>query len=183
MGGLITMTLAAQHIDLVAAAVINDIGPVLSEKGLARIAGYAGKTAPLADWNEAAGHVKDINLCAFPDNRDEEWGKWARRAFEQDDKGRLRPRYDPNIAIALQTGKLRTTSLAGRMAFRRLAKKRPVLLVRGELSDLLEARQADWMRRAAPGMQYVEVPKVGHAPMLTEPAALEAIVQFLATVP
>jgi pimeloyl-ACP methyl ester carboxylesterase len=183
MGGLITMTLAAQHIDLIAAAVINDIGPVLSEKGLARIAGYAGKTAPLADWNEAAGHVKDINLCAFPDNRDEEWGKWARRAFEQDDEGRLRPRYDPNIAIALQTGKLRSTSLAGRMAFRRLAKKRPVLLVRGELSDLLEARQADWMRRAAPGMQYVEVPKVGHAPMLTEPAALEAIVQFLATVP
>jgi pimeloyl-ACP methyl ester carboxylesterase len=183
MGGLITMTLAAQHIDLIAAAVINDIGPVLSEKGLARIAGYAGKTAPLADWNEAAGHVKDINLCAFPDNRDEEWGKWARRAFEQDDEGRLRPRYDPNIAIALQTGKLRTTSLAGRMAFRRLAKKRPVLLVRGELSDLLEVRQAGWMRRAAPGMQYVEVPKVGHAPMLTEPAALEAIVQFLATVP
>jgi pimeloyl-ACP methyl ester carboxylesterase len=183
MGGLITMTLAAQHIDLIAAAVINDIGPVLSEKGLARIAGYAGKTAPLADWNEAAGHVKDINLCAFPDNPDEEWGKWARRAFEQDDEGRLRPRYDPNIAIALQTGKLRSTSLAGRMAFRRLAKKRPVLLVRGELSDLLEARQADWMRRAAPGMQYVEVPKVGHAPMLTEPAALAAIVQFLATVP
>jgi pimeloyl-ACP methyl ester carboxylesterase len=183
MGGLITMTLAAQHIDLIAAAIINDIGPVLSEKGLARIAGYAGKTAPLADWNEAAGHVKDINLCAFPDNLDEEWGKWARRAFEQDDEGRLRPRYDPNIAIALQTGKLRTTSLAGRMAFRRLAKKRPVLLVRGELSDLLEARQADWMRRAAPAMQYVEVPKVGHAPMLTEPAALEAIVQFLATVP
>jgi pimeloyl-ACP methyl ester carboxylesterase len=183
MGGLITMTLAAQHIELIAAAVLNDIGPVLSEKGLARIAGYAGKTAPLASWNDAAGYVKDINLCAFPDNSEEEWGKWARRAFEQDAEGRLAPRYDPNIAIALQTGKLRATSLAGRMAFRRLARKRPVLLVRGELSDLLEPRQADWMRRAAPGMQYVEVPQIGHAPMLTEPAALEAIVRFLATVP
>jgi pimeloyl-ACP methyl ester carboxylesterase len=183
MGGLITMTLAAQHIELVAAAIINDIGPVLSEKGLARIAGYAGKTASLASWEDAAGYVKDINLCAFPDNLDEEWGKWARRAFEQDAEGRLCPRYDPNIAIAMQTGKLRTTSLAGRMAFRRLARKRPVLLVRGELSDLLEVRQADWMRRAATNMEYVEVPKVGHAPMLTEPAALEAIVAFLATVP
>jgi pimeloyl-ACP methyl ester carboxylesterase len=39
------------------------------------------------------------------------------------------------------------------------------------------------MRRAAPAMEYVEVPKVGHAPMLTEPAALEAIAHFLATVP
>jgi pimeloyl-ACP methyl ester carboxylesterase len=183
MGGLITMTLAVQHIDLVAAAVINDIGPVLSEKGLARIAGYAGKTASLGSWNDAAGYVKDINLCAFPDNSEQEWDKWARRAFEQDAEGRLAPRYDPNIAIALQTGKLRPTSLAARMAFKRLAKKRPTLLVRGELSDLLEARQAEWMRRAAPGMQYVEVPKVGHAPMLTEPAALEAIAHFLATVP
>jgi pimeloyl-ACP methyl ester carboxylesterase len=183
MGGLITMTLAAQHIDLVAGAVLNDIGPVLSEKGLARIAGYAGKAVALGSWEDAAGFVKDINQCAFPDNSDAEWGKWARRAFEKDDAGRLAPRYDPNIAIAIQTGKLRPTSLAARMAFRRLARKRPVLLVRGELSDLVEARQADWMRRAAPGMQYVEVPKVGHAPMLTEPAALEAIAHFLATVP
>jgi pimeloyl-ACP methyl ester carboxylesterase len=183
MGGLITMTLAAQHGDMVAAAVLNDIGPVLSEKGLARIAGYAGKAVALGSWEDAAGFIKDINQCAFPDNSDAEWGKWARRAFEQIEPGQLAPRYDPNIAIALQTGKLRPTSLAARMAFRRLAKKRPVLLVRGELSDLLEARQADWMRRAAPGMQYVEVPKVGHAPMLTEPAALEAIAQFLATVP
>lgn len=183
MGGLITMALAARDIDLIAAAIINDIGPVLSEKGLARIAGYTGKTASLESWDDAACYVKDINLCAFPDNSDAEWDKWARRAFEQDGEGRLAPRYDPNIAIALQTGKLRPTSLAGRMAFRRLARKRPVLLVRGELSDLLEQRQSDWMRRAAPGMQYVEVPKVGHAPMLTEPAALEAIARFLATVP
>jgi pimeloyl-ACP methyl ester carboxylesterase len=183
MGGLITMTLAAQHIDLVAAAVLNDIGPVLSEKGLARIAGYAGKGVALQSWDAAAGFIKDINLCAFPDNSDEDWGKWARRAFEQDGDGRLCPRYDPNIAIAMQTGKLRTTSLAARMAFRRLARKRPLLLVRGELSDLLESRQADWMRRVAPGMQYAEVPKVGHAPMLTEPAALQAIAHFLATVP
>jgi pimeloyl-ACP methyl ester carboxylesterase len=183
MGGLITMTLAAQHIELVAAAVLNDIGPVLSEKGLARIAGYAGKAVALGSWDDAAGFVKDINLCAFPANTDADWNKWARRAFEQDDEGRLCPRYDPNIAIALQTGKLRPTSLAARMAFRRLARKRPVLLVRGELSDLVETRQADWMRRAAPNMQYVEVPQVGHAPMLTEPAALEAIAHFLATVP
>lgn len=183
MGGLITMTLAAQHIDLVAAAVLNDIGPVLSEKGLARIAGYAGKRVALQSWDDAAGFVKDINLCAFPGNSEEEWSKWAHRAFEQDGEGRLCPRYDPNIAIALQTGKLRPTSLAARMAFRRLARKRPTLLVRGALSDLLETRQSDWMRRAAPGMQYVEVPEVGHAPMLTEPAALEAITRFLATVP
>jgi pimeloyl-ACP methyl ester carboxylesterase len=183
MGGLITMTLAARDIGRVAAAVLNDIGPVISEKGLARIAGYAGKRVHPASWHEAACHVKDINRCAFPDNTDSEWDKWARRAFDQDADGRLTPRYDPNIAMSLQNGKLRSTSLTSRMAFRQLTRQRPTLLVRGALSDLVEERQAKWMRRAAPGMAYVEVPNVGHAPMLTEPAAFDAIARFLATLP
>jgi pimeloyl-ACP methyl ester carboxylesterase len=182
MGGLITMTLAARNIDLVAAAILNDIGPVISPKGLARIAGYTGKTASLQSWDEAASYVKDINHCAFPANTDDEWQKWARRAFEQDNEGRLCPRYDPNIAVALKTGKLRPTSLMARMAFRRLAKKRPTLLIRGGISDLVEEHQAAWMRKAAPDLQYTEVPNVGHAPMLTEPEALSAIRSFLAQV-
>jgi pimeloyl-ACP methyl ester carboxylesterase len=182
MGGLITMTVAARNLDLVAAAVLNDIGPVISPKGLARIAGYTGKSAALSSWTEAAGYVKDINACAFPDNSDDEWLKWARRAFDESDDGKLAARYDPNIAIALQTGKLRPTSLAARMAFKRLARKRPTLLVRGALSDLVEDHQAAWMRKAAPEMQYAEVPNVGHAPMLTEPEAMAAIRTFLGQV-
>ena len=183
MGGLITMNVAVRNIDLVAAAVLNDIGPVISEKGLARIAGYTGRTAVVDSWEDAACHVRDINACAFPGNRDADWDEWARRAFAPNAAGRLALRYDPNIAIALQTGKLRPTSLSLRLAFRKLARERPVLLVRGALSDLLEERQAAWMRRAAPSMTYVEVPNVGHAPMLTEPAALDAILRFLANVP
>jgi pimeloyl-ACP methyl ester carboxylesterase len=182
MGGLITMTLAARNIERIAAAVLNDIGPVISEKGLARIAGYAGKRAHPASWSEAAAYMRDINRCAFPHNPDTEWDKWARRAFEPDGDGRLKPRYDPNIAISLQNGKLRPTSPGLRKAFRTLTSQRPTLLVRGALSDLVEPRQAAWMRRMAPSMQYVEVAEVGHAPMLTEPAAFDAIVHFLASV-
>jgi pimeloyl-ACP methyl ester carboxylesterase len=183
MGGMITMTLAVRHIELIAGAVLNDVGPVLSVKGLARIAGYAGRCNTLASWDDAAAYLKDINACAFPDAPDEEWGKWARRAFEQDASGKFALRYDPRIAIALQTGKLRPTSMAGRLAFKRLAHKRPTLLVRGALSDLVEPEQAAWMRRAAPAMQYTEVPNIGHAPMLTEPEALDAIREFLNRLP
>lgn len=182
MGGLITMTVAARNLDLVAGAILNDIGPVISPKGLARIAGYTGKAVSPATWDEAADIVRDINLCAFPANSNDEWLKWAHRAFEPGAEGRLAARYDPNIAIALQTGKLRPTSLAARLAFKRLARRRPTLLVRGALSDLVEEHQAAWMRKAAPEMQYVEVPDVGHAPMLTEPEALAAICTFLSQV-
>ena len=183
MGGLITLTLAGRNIERIAAAVLNDIGPVISHKGLARIAAYVGRHSAPASWQEAAAAIRDINACAFPANGDAEWDKWARRAFAPDAAGRLAPRYDPGIAKAMQTGRLKTSSPALRKGFRCLASECPVLLVRGELSDLLEPRQSGWMRREAPGMRYAEVPGVGHAPMLTEPAALDAIVRFLADVP
>lgn len=183
MGGLITMTLAVQHLDLVAAVVLNDIGPVMSRAGLERIAGYAGRGSHVGTWEEAADYVKNINQTAFPDNLDEEWDKWARRAFAENPEGGLMLRYDPHIGAALRDGQLRSTSMMARLAFKRMARQRPTLLIRGTLSDLVEENQAHYMRRAAPGMQYAEVPGVGHAPMLTEPAAQDALQRFLAQVP
>ncbi|MFN5615239.1 MAG: alpha/beta fold hydrolase, partial [Brevundimonas sp.] len=50
-------------------------------------------------------------------------------------------------------------------------------------SDLLSADIAARMRRAAPQMGYVEVPGVGHAPMLDEPEARAALFAFLADLP
>lgn len=182
MGGLITMTLALRRLKLIAAAVLNDVGPVISQKGLARIAGYAGKGCTPGSWEEAACYMRDINQPAFPDNDMGEWNKWAHRAFAENDQGQLVLRYDPNIAMPLKTGKLRSSSWIGRMAFRRLARNRPTLLVRGALSDLVEDEQAIYMRRAAPAMQYAVIPGVGHAPMLTEPPAREAIARFLSQV-
>lgn len=182
MGGLITMTLALKRLKLIAAAVLNDVGPIISEKGLARIAGYAGKGCELSSWEQAAQYIRNINEPAFPANDMAEWDKWARRAFIENDQGRLVLRYDPNIALPMQSGKLKPTSWIGRMAFRRLARNRPTLLVRGALSDLVEEEQAGYMRRTAPDMQYAVVPNVGHAPMLTEPPARDAIAQFLSHV-
>ena len=182
MGGIITMTLALRRLKLIAAAVLNDIGPVISEKGLSRIAGYAGKGCQLDSWDEAAQYIKNINEPAFPANDMAEWDKWARRAFAENEQGQLVLRYDPNIAVPIRSGKLKPTSWIGRVAFRRLARNRPTLLVRGALSDVVEDEQAGYMRRTAPAMQYAVVPGVGHAPMLTEPPAREAIEQFLSQV-
>lgn len=182
MGGIITMTLALRRLSLIAAAILNDVGPVLSQTGLSRIGAYAGKGQPLASWTAATEYIKSINQVAFPDNSMEEWGKWARRAFTENAQGQLLLRYDPNIALPLQNGKLKAHSLIARLAFRRLARQRPSLLIRGALSDLIEPEQAHAMRAAAPAMQYAEVPGVGHAPMLMEVVAMEAIRQFLAQV-
>jgi pimeloyl-ACP methyl ester carboxylesterase len=182
MGGLITMTLALRRLRLVAAAVLNDIGPSLSPRGLQRIAHYTGKGGPVANWREAADYMRSINALAFPDNTDRDWDRWALRAFVEVAPGQLRLRYDPNIAVPIRANKLRAHSLAARYAFRRLARNRPTLLIRGALSDLIEAEQAAAMRAAAPAMRYAEVPGIGHAPMLTEPEAQTALRAFLSSV-
>lgn len=182
MGGLITMTLAMRRLDLIGGAILNDVGPVLSERGLARIASYAGQPMLCTNWDEASSHMRSINALAFPANGASEWAKWARRGFAERSDGLLGQRYDPSIATALRSGQLKPSSFGARMAFRRLTSKRPTLLVRGALSDLIEPAQLAWMRKAAPGMEYAEVPEVGHAPMLTEQAASEAISAFLARV-
>jgi pimeloyl-ACP methyl ester carboxylesterase len=181
MGGLITMTLAQLRSPVVAAAVLNDVGPVLSPAGLARIAGYTGKTAEPTSWAEAAAYARSTNAHAFPEMGDAEWLAFARRLFREQD-GRIRLDYDPDITVPF--GKIKPVRPAVMWAlFRHLARKRPTLLVRGQTSDLLAQETAARMRSLAPKMAYAEVPGVGHAPMLTEPAARGALEAFLRDAP
>ena len=182
MGGLITMTLALRHLELIAAAVLNDVGPMLSTRGLARIAGYAGKGEVLRSWQEAADYLKSINEVAFPDYVDADWDKWARRAFVETAPGVLAMRYDANIGLAIRAGAVKTSSMMANFAFKRLARRRPTLLVRGALSDLIEDDQVKAMRAMAPHMLYAQVDKVGHAPMLMETQAQAALREFLSKV-
>jgi pimeloyl-ACP methyl ester carboxylesterase len=62
--------------------------------------------------------------------------------------------------------------------FAPLAQK-PLLVLRGEKSDLLSAEAAEKMRGMAPNANFVVVHGVGHAPELDEPEAVAAIDDFL----
>jgi len=182
MGGIITMTMMAVRPKAVAAAILNDVGPAISPQGIARILGYAGKAVEIGDWNDAADYVRQTNAVAFPHFNDEDWHRFARRTFRQGSDGPELD-YDPAIKGVISKPPSRIVLWLTRLLFKRLARKRPALLVRGMLSDLISADIADRMQRMAPGMQRVDVPGVGHAPMLTEPEAVDAIEQFLRTVP
>lgn len=181
MGGLITMTVAAIRSKAVAAAILNDVGPAIAPEGVARILGYAGKGAPIDSWDDAAAYLRLTSGVAFPEFGDEDWRRLAKRTFrDRDDRPELD--YDPAIAAPLRApGKV--VELVAWLLFRRLARRRPTLLIRGGLSDIISADIAARMLKAAPQMQEVVIPQVGHAPMLDEPAAVDAIAQFLRTVP
>ena len=182
MGGLITMTLMALRSSAIAAAILNDVGPEVAPEGIARILSYAGKPVEIRSWQDAADYVRRTNSVAFPDYSDEDWGKFARRTF-MDSNGVPTLDYDPTIMVPLGQPPSRISLWLIGLMFRRLARKRPTLLIRGAASDVISADVAARMQRKAPAMQRVDIPGVGHAPMLTEPVAVDAIDRFLRTVP
>lgn len=180
MGGIITLTLSAIAPARVAAAILNDVGPLVAQAGIARILAYVGRPARQADWTAAADHVRRVLASSYPGFTAEDWHRYAQRSFRQDG-GDLIFDYDPAISVPLRPPGRLARWLAVR-SFRRLARTRPTLLVRGALSDIIPVDIADKMQGLAPAMQRVDVPGVGHAPLLTEPEAVDAITNFLRTV-
>jgi pimeloyl-ACP methyl ester carboxylesterase len=181
MGGLITMTLAALNPGAVAAAALNDVGPELSPVGLGRIMTYVGEQKPITSWADAAAYAQGINGVAFPDADAAFWDGFARRIFREEG-GAFRLDYDPHITAPFKAAPTGPAPDLWPM-FAGLTAGRATLLIRGGISDLIDAEIASRMRAAAPDMAYAEVPNVGHAPMLTEPEAQAALERWLAAAP
>ena len=179
MGGLMSMIMMKAMPQRVRGVVLNDVGPVFEKSGLDRIASYTSNTEPRAGWDEAAKAVGEVQADTFPDYGPEQWMIFARRTFRELDDGRVALDYDP--AITRTVGQVRP-GLLTRIAMWRLfakMKKVPLLVVRGGTSDILSEKTAAEMVKRHPDAQLVTVPRVGHAPMLDEPEALQAIAAFL----
>jgi pimeloyl-ACP methyl ester carboxylesterase len=180
MGGLMTMLAASFAPTRVASAILNDIGPVLDARGLSRIASYLGKSAAFPSWDGLIANIKATQGTAFPDADDAAWNAFAHRVAKQLPDGRVAFAYDPAIATTFaQPSDAPTPNLLP--FFEALAAK-PILVLRGALSDLLSPDGVAAMRKIKPNLSIVEVPRVGHAPTLDEPAAWNAIETFLRTV-
>lgn len=185
MGGLIAMVMQALRPAAVRAVVLNDIGPVVEAAGLARIQSYVGAgdgPAPtMTTWAEAAARCRAINAEAFPDFGSDDWQAFARRTCTERPDGTIALAYDPAIARSVD-GDQPATVPPDLWPLWDLLAQTPVLVVRGAMSDLLARATVAEMARRHPGpFAAVEVPRVGHAPLLTEPAALTAITAFLAS--
>lgn len=179
MGGLMSMLMMKMAPHRVRAIVLNDVGPVLEKSGLQRIASYASNVAPLASWQDAAAAVASVQSQIFPDYGPNDWLAFAHRTYRELESGQVILDYDPEITRSV--GEVKPGMMV-RIAMWRLFKgmyARPLLLVRGETSDILSAKTAEKMVKRHPNAELVTVPRVGHAPMLYEPEAVAAIGKFL----
>lgn len=181
LGGIITMVMAAVDPARIGACVLNDIGAVIDQAGIDRIRRYVGRGKPASDWAEAGRMAREVNGVVFPKETGADyWIAFARRTRRQAEDGTIVSDYDPAIGEAMRAAGPPAADLWG---FFDLLVPIPTLTVRGALSDLLSKETVAAMKARKPDLRVAEVPDVGHAPMLTEPAALAALEAFLAEVP
>jgi pimeloyl-ACP methyl ester carboxylesterase len=176
-GGIISLLMAVMRPNALSALVLNDIGPVIETAGLARIMGYAGKIPVPADWDEAADLVRAMNRRFFPNFTDVDWRKMARQLFNEED-GRPAPSYDDKISNALSEIDI-TQKLPEMWPQFEALKHVPVMVLRGETSDLLSARTVDEMATRHPRLTSVTIHAQGHAPLLTDRFSMGIIADFL----
>jgi len=177
LGGLCGLSLGAFHPQRVLSLALNDIGPEIDPAGAKRIATYTATVPGRFPNFEAAvdwARERYLWLRRLPRAEVEVGLRWAVR--ERD--GGWSFKFDPGIGRT-PPPTAEVMKSAGEIWWNTLASLRcPILLVRGADSDVLSRATADEMERRQPALVRVEVPDMGHAPMLSELAALAALDRF-----
>lgn len=177
-GGLITMALSAAQPELIAGAILNDVGPILEIPGLMRIRSYVGKLPTPRTMTEAAEILRRMSGTQFPRYTDEQWEKMTRGTWRESGDG-LALSYDPNLMKTLEALDLEAP-LPDLWPLFEAMKSFPVLAIRGGNSDLLTAETLQMMQERHPRLTAVTVPDQGHAPSL-DGDLIRTIKEFIAT--
>ncbi len=177
LGGLLAMQLAAALPRRISGIVVNDIGPEVDPRGIERIRSYVGKLPTVGTWDEAISQCRHVNGAAWPGLTDAQWSAITHRSYREDVSGVPVPDYDPKIGELISAAPAVPADLW--VVFAQL-RATPMLVIRGELSDILSPQILQRMQREKPNLESLIVPRRGHAPLLDEPLELAAIGRFLA---
>jgi pimeloyl-ACP methyl ester carboxylesterase len=179
-GGIIAMLMGVARPAMLAGLVLNDIGPVIEARGLARIKTYVGRMPAPDNWDDAVALMRRLHGAQFTALTGHDWEAWARLSW-RDDSGHPAGDYDPALAATLDGIEFDKPMPNLWNEFRALPARLPLLAIRGENSDLLSAATVAAMAEAHPGMETLTVAGEGHAPLLRGPI-LERIAAFVAGV-
>ena len=179
LGGHIGMMVAAEYASPVSRLVLNDFGARVSAAALRRIGAYLGKRWRFESIDALEAHLRDIHE-PFGKLTDAQWQHLALHSAAPDPAGGFRFHFDPAIAQRFAVPiylDIVLWQLWDKIAC-------PVLVLRGEESDLLSAATTRDMLRRGPAakagkVSVVEVPECGHAPALMDAAQVAVIKDFL----
>lgn len=175
MGGLIGMMLAAQPGTPIRRLVINDVGPLLPQAAIARIAGYVGQDPRFARLEEVEAYLRQVH-APFGALSDADWRHLAINGHRRLDGGGFGLAYDPQIGAAFKAAAGKDVDLWA--LWDRIAC--PVLVLRGATSDLLPPAVAEAMKHRGPRATVVEIAGAGHAPSLMSADQIALVRDWLA---
>ncbi|MGL3606561.1 alpha/beta fold hydrolase [Rhizobium sp. G187] len=176
-GGLILHMLAMTHPERIDRAVLNDIGPVLEADGLRTIQTQLAARDTPGTIDEAVAALRQAYGAEFPRLTEQDWRDMAGALFREQD-GRLSSDYDPAIAAQISAIDLNAPLPTLWEAYEGLAKK-PLMVIRGENSQLLSHQTVQAMAARKPDLVFIEAEGQGHAPILHLAPLPEQIAAFL----
>ena len=163
-GALIIHMLAAVRPTILAAAILNDAGPVIEGAGLAQIKAYLTRLPPPKDRADARRLLREAHGGSFTALGDKDWAEMA-DAIYAERKGKLVGDYDPALVDQLAGIDFNTPLPTLWPQFDGL-RDIPLMTIRGENSQLLSERTVEEMKARHPAMDVVIVAGHGHAPIL-----------------
>lgn len=180
LGGLMTMVMGMTMPERIAGAVLNDIGPEIEPAGLARIKDYVGQGRSFPTWMHAARALEETQGAAYPDYQIGDWLRVAKRLMTLGSNTRIV--FDYDMKIAEPFANMDPDNQADLWPGIDALVDKPLLVVRGALSDILSQATLDEMVRRLPYAETVTIARVGHAPTLDEPEVAPAIARLLARI-
>jgi pimeloyl-ACP methyl ester carboxylesterase len=164
MGGLVGMTLAGQPSSPIARLVLNDIGAYLPMDALQSIARHLAAPESFASLEAVEKHLRRTRRD-WSRIEESQWAPMARHHARPLRPGsdRWRLHFDPRIARLV-----RPIPFAPGLSFwdAWYRTQCPVLLLRGEYSEVLPEDVAETMVNVRPDTRLVTIRKCGHVPSL-----------------
>jgi pimeloyl-ACP methyl ester carboxylesterase len=183
MGGIIGMMLANSVPGLFRSLTLNDVGCTVSAAGMKRILAYPPSRNPCPTRAEAEAILRE--RCDTFGIRDEAHWQHMFKYGLQEKNGCFRANYDPAImaAYAKDRDKDAVITDISLWPLWEVLTKIPVLLIRGETSDILTRETAQLMQSSHPRLTLKEIPACGHAPALMEDGQIAIVKAWLANLP
>jgi len=179
-GGLVAMALAAIRPGIMRAVVFNDIGPEIDGTGVVRIKNYVSNAKAPDSWGEAKEAIAAIGSIQFPRWDERELERQAQLIFKEEN-GKIIRRYDKNLARTFDAINLDQPLPSFWPQFSGLTHL-PLMLIRGDNSDMLSMETVEKMQAVHPDMELVIAPEQGHAPDLGIGLLSQSIGNFVSSV-
>jgi pimeloyl-ACP methyl ester carboxylesterase len=177
MGGLIGMAFAGLPNSPIHKLLLNDVGPHIERVALDRIGEYLGKPTDFATLDEGIVYAAAL-AATFGPLTAEEWAA-INTPLLREREGRWGFRYDPGIALPFAAATDETNAAGEAFLWHSFVSiKAPVLVVRGETSDLLSRETVEQMVARGQAASSYEVPGVGHAPAFLSPDQIDVARRF-----